>query len=653
MKENNGSSDSLIERRGTGIIRIPWFMMKRLSTKTKVRKYLLICIIMIIPGLIFYLDLENHGKELKIIRVPFEKQHGGAPRKISFGDYAFQVEGTKYSLIERPGKYTRKFTLRGAGLLNLKSGAAENSKYISPPGKGQFIMDLFYFLLPAYPNQSTLILEIEAKGGVQKFRLEESSRLTRLQLPVITSPGNKVRFTLTGKGIAVISNPLFYPDDRKKEKQLVFLISADTLRRDHVGTYNPLKKCTPNIDQFARDSVVFNSAYSSSSWTLPAHVSLFSGQYPQSHNVNFAESSKNAAVFHSSVTHLQDKFITLSDNGSLFLSHQFGFSEGFDCVIEAKHSTSNPEDSRLLFHEVMDIIQKDQFGAPLFFFLHTYQIHSLFYPEEKIAEAFYGNDKPRNPFFDIVDFTKNGKDQYRSIAADEEIQDMKRIYEAGIHTFDYRFGEFIRFLKQRQLYNQSLIVFISDHGEEFGEHGGWAHGHSLYNELIQIPLICKFPDQKHSGLYVDHVVSIVDIMPTLLELTGIGGGNGRNIEGQSLIPTLSAVPGQRVVSAYLAKNAWNKTPMRTAAITREYKLVVNGSIEPDQRAFFVTPPPRVFKYEFFDLVKDPLERFRSREKNRNFMKLLKILKSRPIRKVDRSSKNLMESELKSLGYISD
>jgi arylsulfatase A-like enzyme len=120
---------------------------------------------------------------------------------------------------------------------------------------------------------------------------------------------------------------------------------------------------------------------------------------------------------------------------------------------------------------------------PPLFFLHTYQVHSRFTPEKKLAAQYFSGEPSRYSDFDILQLTQEGKDQDKDSISAEERAEIIKVYDAGIYTFDYRFKEFTDYFKKEGVYDQSLIILFSDHGKAFYDHSGWEHGHSLYNDL--------------------------------------------------------------------------------------------------------------------------------------------------------------------------
>lgn len=617
----------------------------------KLKRFILFAAGIVILLFLSTFFFQNILSKSELLRGKFEDLEYLKKEKTPFGPFVVEKKDSTLSVVRMPGKYRKGFTIIGTAVVNKKSRDAVHSIKLIQHPDGKFIVDFHYFFPPLSDKKSNLFLEIESKRGLERVKLNKSRDLTRYQALVDLSKNDTVRFSLEGKGVVLLGDPVFYREDEYEGKTLVFVISADTLRYDHVGVYNLKKKCTPSIDTFSRDAVIFRNAYSTSSWTLPAHVSLFTGLFAHAHAVNLTENKKNGKMGTTLFEPLQKKFITVGFSGNLFLSHYFGFSRGFDYYSEAGHDTSNRNASKFLFEKTMKYISDDEYNAPLLFFLHTYQIHSLFYPGKEVVKKFYEKEDLKYECFDIMEFTKYGKEQFIKGVPEKEKNEIIKMYDAGIRTFDYRFGKFIKFLKTKKLYDRSLIILFSDHGEEFGEHGGWAHGHSLYNELIKIPLIVKFPGNKQAGLEVNHVVSIVDIMPTVLALNRIKDESGKS-QGIPLTAVIKSKTGNRKVFSYLAAHARFKTARKTAVISNRFKLIYNKKMSPADLEFFLSLPPLTSQYELFDLEEDPFELInRIKENKFEFYQLSKILKNLKYKKPGEASKNELEKELKSLGYI--
>lgn len=625
----------------------------------KKKIYLLVCTTILAAVAITFFLLLSPAPGLT--RCSFEPVNYLPKKKIKVKRLTLEKNDSTFSVTKFPGKFNKGFTLKGTALYSKKNSSQPKSVKVNRPPAGSFIMDFHYYFLPIGKKHSQLVLEINCGEESRQIQLKPEPKPVRFQLPVLLDKDAVLTFSMKGKGLAIIGEPAFYPDEKEAEKQLVFIISVDTLRYDYVGGYNPQKNCTPRIDAFARDAVVFNNAYSTSSWTLPAHTSLFTGDFAHSHELNHTKNEENGKMGPTLFAPLQRKFLTVSFNGDLFVSQFYGFARDFDYYFEATHDTSNPKAAKLLFQKTANYIQADKFRLPTCFFLHTYQVHSLFYPEKEVLEKIYPGDNISHEPFDIMEFTKYGQEQFRTGSSGEEKERMLKMYEAGVHTFDYRFGKFIDFLKARNLYDNALIVILSDHGEEFGEHSGWAHGHALYDELIRIPLIIKFPHRRYAGSSTTQPVSIVDVLPTILDYYHLTGeeeeNNSRKVNGISLLPLIEGkgAGANRPIFAYLAKHARYKTASKTTVITGRHKLIFNETMSEADRNFFISPPPEIPTYELYDLEADPGENQNIFESDkRTLLRLFKILKGIKYKKTIKGAKKknaALEKELKSLGYL--
>ncbi len=443
------------------------------------------------------------------------------------------------------------------------------------------------------------------------------------------SIGDRIDVKLEGKNCGV-----FGPFIRRKNKKgPVFLIVADTMRFDALGVYNPGSRASPEIDRFSKDAVVFFWAFSSSPWTLPSHAVMLSGLY------SFHISPD---IYHERIppgVRLLPSFLppgsSVSLNGDVFLSHTWGFSRGFSLYLENHRDPFIRQASFLLF----DLGRKFEPSPGDFLFLHTYQIHNKYRPEVSLAEKYWERvgEKPGLDEFNILDFAN---DLDGKTVSKRERRKIELIYRAGVYTFDRRFGEFLRWLKSRGIYRRATIILTADHGEEFGEHGGWEHGHSLYNELIRVPLIVKFPENRFAGRRIKTPVSLADIFPTVLEILGRKIPAG--IDGVSLLRTIRGGVGKRRIYSYIEDNSYKVTPGRAAVVEFPWKLIMTR--EPGGRR----------KFELYNLEDDPWEREnlfgRKREIARRLIPLLlKIPFSRK-----RAGKELPEElrrRLRSLGYV--
>jgi arylsulfatase A-like enzyme len=541
----------------------------------------------------------------------------------------------------------------------LKAGqrTPPNPMILKPGLTGKYHMSFYYLLLGSTNQKGLSPLHLHHTRGsevVKRFKLGTTKKFVRQSIPLTLEEGDTISIELKKADIevAAMGNPLFIKDQQETPKNLVFIVIADTLRIDRLGVYNPQKRCSPRIDGFSKDAAVFNQAYSTSPWTLPAHMSLFTGLYPQGHNVNFSD-TKIEDDIPILFEYLQEKFVTYCFNANGYMSGLFGFSRGFDYYRESFRDHVERKAALNLFDNTKKLILEEKHSNALFV-LHTYQIHTPYVPEIALAEEYYNKVSPgfRHFKFNPIEFIKNGKELYKQATAEDK-QAIETIYDAGVYTFDHRFGEFIDFLKEKNLYDRSTIIFTSDHGEEFLDHGAWEHGHSLYNELIKIPLLVKFPQNQHAGAKIDSIVSIADIVPTLLEIYDIDG----KPEALHGIPLTETIEGSdrtdnRLVFSYLAPGSLRKgIPEKIAVISSPLKYIKQVKMTDKDKAYFLLPPP-LLKDEMYNIVDDPFEktniRFKNPGKVREFKKILEAVTLKRGKKGNFKELNEM---LRSLGYL--
>jgi len=299
----------------------------------------------------------------------------------------------------------------------------------------------------------------------------------------------------------------------------VILISIDTLRADHLGCYGYRQPTSPNLDRFRQDAVLFSQTIAAAPSTLASHASIMTSLLPRQHG---AAHTAGRALSRRFVTlagvFRQHGYQTASWNDGGQVAAAFGLDNGFDLY------RSTPAKSRYRLANNVEQAARWLRSSPPgrhFIFLHTYEVHHPYIPEPgdlALMEQPYRGPLPAamTPVQTLIDI-KEGR---LHIGA-RDLAHIVATYDAGIRTMDAAFGRFVESLKQAGRYDQALIVFTSDHGEEFAEHGqvGW-HANTLYDELLRIPLLVKYPDGRYAGETVASQVRNIDIAPTMLAVLG-------------------------------------------------------------------------------------------------------------------------------------
>lgn len=344
---------------------------------------------------------------------------------------------------------------------------------------------------------------------------------------------------------ALLAAPLLLAGcgDRGPLARNVLLISIDTLRPDHLGCYGGPRDTSPNVDALCRESVVFEQAISHAPSTLPAHATMLSSLPPQVHGASFTRRTPlpDDAVTLAEV--LSERgFRTVSFNDGSQVKRLWGLAQGFDLY---RSTRGDRAVARARFDDrVSDLLgwldrrePGDGAGEPFFAFLHSYEVHHPYIPDEDDLSRL--EDTPYEGWLgrrvSVRSLKRINQREQAIDAADRKF--IETAYDAEIRSMDRALGRLLDGLRERGLLDDTLVVFTSDHGEEFGEHGDWGwHGHTLFDELLRVPLIVRFPDGRWAGERVRRQVRLVDLAPTVAD--GLGVPAPESWWGVSLRPLL-------------------------------------------------------------------------------------------------------------------
>jgi arylsulfatase A-like enzyme len=296
---------------------------------------------------------------------------------------------------------------------------------------------------------------------------------------------------------------------------LVYMI--DTLRADHVGAYGYDRATSPNLDSLAADGTLFRSVVAQSSWTKPSVASVLTGLNPQIHGVN----GRGDALAPEAVTLAELLWEAGYDTAAIFtngnLAHM-GLGQGY------AHYQHLREGTRRSVHVLSDALNDEAFrwldqrdgSRPFFLYLHATDPHSPYTPPDGFLERLgLTVSDPDTGLLESVNELQRG------VVDERQLADLVALYDAEIAFNDEQFGRLVAFLERRGLYDSTLIIVVSDHGEEFFDHGWWQHGKTLYEEQLAVPLIVRFPGGEGVGETVDAIAQHIDIAPTVLDLAGI------------------------------------------------------------------------------------------------------------------------------------
>ncbi len=296
----------------------------------------------------------------------------------------------------------------------------------------------------------------------------------------------------------------------------VILISIDTLRADRLSLYGYPRRTSPVLDAFAEEAVVFEDVSSPSPWTLPAHASLFSGLYPNTHRLNSHERRLRPRVRGLADILAEHGFRTAAVVNSYYLSRRFGLDRGFRDFVYVKESVESIRRSDPITDQAIEWLSRypDQ---PVFLFVHYYDVHSDYTALPRYLEEFV------QPYDGRLDGSTAQLLEFRKGSFAMDAGDAAHLldrYDASIRQMDDDLGRLFSFLREQGWLDESLIVVTSDHGEAFLEHGTVLHGQNQYQEVQRVPLVIRSPNH-FAARRIDLPVSLVDVAPTLLSLLGI------------------------------------------------------------------------------------------------------------------------------------
>jgi len=450
---------------------------------------------------------------------------------------------------------------------------------------------------------------------------------------------------------------------KEKSKVNIIIIVIDALRKDHLSCYGYYRNTTPYIDTLAENGILFKNCIAQSSWTLPSMASIFSSKYPSQIGVG-AVADKNGMynLQENTPSVLKEEELTLAEafneNGyntisiapNYFVSEKFGLAQGFEKKFYSRQKNAK-EIVDLAINQISEYLKKQteehkkKDDSPFFMYLHFMDVHVPTHPPS-----------PYNTLYPTLDNKAHNKRHHEwSFKIGESLnnQEFKEyrshkiaLYDGALNFIDSQIGRFIKYLDTSPL-NEKIIVITSDHGEEFWDHAlfekkyyedprgyyGIDHGHTMFGELLEVPLI--FHGKGIPEKSIEQQVKSLDIMPTILSSSGIKYKTN-NIEGIDLIYKIkrNELEDSVAITEGIAYG-YEKKSIQDG----KYKYI-NGEVE-----------------LFYDKLKDPLEK-RNIIKNKpklaaqykkvlsKFFYTIRLQEKKSVLK----DEELIE-ELRSLGYI--
>lgn len=325
----------------------------------------------------------------------------------------------------------------------------------------------------------------------------------------------------------------------------LILISIDTLRADRLAAYGHTRPTSPSFDRLSKQSTLFEQAFSQSPKTAPSHMTVMTGVYPEAHRVQNRRvkqkrwSGRLSADLPTLAEMLSAAgYRTFARTGGANMEAGLGFDRGFD-------SFESPLIAVDALFKVMlkEIERLSRAPEPFFVFVHTYGPHSPYLPPKRYRDQFVDSAYSGGIIADVTEWVDefHPKEIHREFwrRVDRESPADRRylldLYDASIRYTDDQLGVLLDGIEELDISDRTLLVVLSDHGEEFGEHEGFEHD-ALWQELLHVPLLIRVPGRLRPGWEGRRIaapVGLIDVLPTLLELIGIPVP--AHIQGRSLV----------------------------------------------------------------------------------------------------------------------
>lgn len=487
-------------------------------------------------------------------------------------------------------------------------------------------------------------------------RVQQRTRTRIVLIVLITLVFLAPSFTLVTAGISHALKPAFHQTNHRVTH--VILITVDTLREDFVSCYNNQEAPTQNIDRLATDGILFSKVISPAPWTLPSLASMMTGLSPSVHMTK-GSASRLPDNLQTLSEYMRDQgYYTAAILSNQYLATPYNLSQGF---LEY-NAYPNKSIGDSFGMKLLKIIIPSKFRARVttgdltelaiewlrsnhkkdfFLWIHYLDPHAPYAPPKEFLPS--GNPPPTvGTYFDKIHDIRGGY-FFPSYTEKEWII---KLYDSEVRYVDNYIGKLLETLKELNIYDDSLIILTSDHGEEFWEHGGYEHGHTLYNELLRVPLIIKLPQSGFKGR-IDTIVQTHSIMPTILDICDINH-DAKSLSVSSLTSLWRENP-----KAYIEQPIISSSPIyyedREALIFDGLKYIHSLTTN---------------REELYDLARDPEEQFSIAYVNQGALKKARDIlreydarawKLRQYYQIDKGTQIELDEktiqELRSLGYV--
>lgn len=414
--------------------------------------------------------------------------------------------------------------------------------YVRPVQTGTVKLDVRSGTLNVYAQVNKGQRQVLKRGVTGEVSLDlKRFKGAALRL-MIRSPNEDSTFKGQITGEAPLQASQADSAELTKPKYVVFWL-IDTLRADKLPFYevqnsNGRKKVqTPNLSALAKESTVFEPFYVQGNESKASHASLFTGTYPFKHRVYNEQAKLPQPLMTLAELFKAEGYHTGGYVSNGYVSDRWDFDQGFQ-TFQNFIRENKANNAKAVVRSAKQFIKKRK-GKPFYLYLGTSDPHVTYRRHKEFIETYDGVGYKGN-YTKSLSGAELGKLKGRN--SPPRARDQKRIealYENEIAFNDHHFGELVKALKKEGIYDETMIIVSADHGDEFWEHGSCGHGHSLYQELVSVPLMIHWPGTFPNGRFTAGAEG-VDLLPTMIELLSGKLSKGAALQGRSLLPQLKA-----------------------------------------------------------------------------------------------------------------
>ncbi len=364
--------------------------------------------------------------------------------------------------------------------------------------------------------------------------------------------------------------------DKENQQPNILLVLVDTIVADHLGCYGYYRETSPTIDSLAASGIIFMNCHAQSSWTLPGMTSIYTGLSEKSHGCGHYNNRVYGLDLEmpTIATILQNQgYSTAGFVQSEYLGNEFGMDKGYDSFWILVSEGASAMDS-VTIDTLLNYFSASEIEEPFLATIHLYDPHSPYAPPSPFDTLFEQSDS-----LQLYDWPAD-TDLWENPVL---IEHLKALYDSEIRWTDSQLSRLLHSMREMNLLDNTLVILVADHGEEFMEHGSTGHASNLYQETIHVPLIMSGPGIEPETI-ISQNVGQLDVLPTVLDYLNIPVPD--HVEGISLLGTIPAdriIPSSGIVFG------------TASAVCLQESMKVMWFVQPDSS-------------ETFNLLVDPGER---------------------------------------------